>query len=234
MNNQIKTGLIIIMIFLSANTFAQTNEIKSEESTKDNVTEKTYLSFLLNMVNTNLNYGKSNSSLDENKKTVQGIQIGASFQAGITPKLSLVTELYFIMKGGRLKEDKAVGIDNTTLRLYTIELPVLARFDIGKVYVDGGPSIAYTLWATKKIGDISKNVSFNKSSEGYKRWDAGVQMGAGYRFKIKQKPVALDVRYSYGLSQISYGQEMHNRYLNVGLYITNPWRTNPLAKRRNS
>ncbi|MEO9053061.1 MAG: porin family protein, partial [Ginsengibacter sp.] len=188
----------------------------------------------LNMVNTNLNYGKSNCSLADNKKTVQGIQIGASFQAGITPKLSLVSELYFIMKGGRLKEDKTAGIANTTIRLYTIELPVLVRVDLGKVYVDAGPSIAYTLWATKKIDDISKDISFNKSSEDLKRWDAGIQIGAGYRFKIKQKPVALDIRYSYGLTNISNSGEMHNRYLNIGLYITRFWQKNPLGKKGNS
>ncbi len=234
MKRQIQTGLIIIMIILSANTFGQTNEIKSENTPKEKETAKTYLSILLNMVNTNLNYGKSNCSLADNKKTVQGAQIGASFQTGITPEFSVVSELYFIMKGGRLKEDKSAGITNTTLRLYTVELPVLARFELGKVYVDAGPSIAYTLWATKKIGDLSNSVSFNKSTEGFKRWDAGVQMGAGYRFKIKQKPVALDIRYSYGLSKISYGQEMHNRYLNVGLYIINIWRTNPLGKKRSA
>jgi hypothetical protein len=234
MKKQIQTGLILIMIILSANTFGQTNEIRSEKVKDNKVTEKTYLSILLNMVNTNINYGNSNSSLADNKKTVQGAQIGATFQAGITPKFSLVSEFYFIMKGGRLKENKSAGIANTTLRLYTIELPVLTRLEIGKAYVDAGPSIAYTLWATKKIGDVSTSVSFNKSTEGFKRWDAGVQMGAGYRFKIKQKPVALDIRYSYGLSKISNGEEMHNRYLNVGLYITNIWSTNPLGKKRSA
>jgi opacity protein-like surface antigen len=234
MKKQIQTGLILILIILGANTFGQTNEIRSEKVNDNKVTEKTYLSILLNMVNTNINYGKPNNSLADNKKTVQGAQIGASFQAGITPKFSLVSEFYFIMKGGMLKENKSAGIDKTTLRLYTIELPVLARFEIGKAYVDAGPSIAYTLWATKKIGDVSNDVSFNKSADGFKRWDAGVQIGAGYRFKIKQKPVALDIRYSYGLSKISYGQEMHNRYLNVGLYITNIWRKNPLGKKRST
>ena len=234
MKKQIQTGLIIIMIFLSANTFGQTNDIRSEKSTKDKVTEKTYLSILLNMVNTNLNYGKSDNSLADTKKTLQGVQIGASFQAGITSKFSLVSELYFITKGGRLKEDKSAGIANTTLRLYTIELPVLARFDLGKLYLDAGPSISYNLSGTRKIEDISKTLPFNNSTEGFKRWDAGVQMGAGYRFKIKQKPVALDVRYSYGLTKISHGDEMHNRYLNIGLYITRFWKTNPLGKKRSS
>ncbi|MEO6136878.1 MAG: porin family protein [Ginsengibacter sp.] len=234
MNKQLQTGLILIMMFLSANTFGQTNEIRSEKVNDHKVTEKTYLSILLNVVNTNLNYGKSDNSLSDNKKTVQGIQIGASFQAGITSNFSLVSELYFITKGGRLKENKPAGIAKTTLRLYTIELPVLARVDLGRLYVDAGPSIAYNISGTRKIEDITKDLSFNNTTEGFKRWDAGIQMGAGYRFKIKHKPVALDVRYSYGLTKISHGDEMHNRYLNIGLYITRFWKTNPLGKKRDS
>ncbi len=234
MKKQLQASLILSMIFLCTTTFGQINEFKPEKVKDDKIAEKTYISLLLKTVNTNLNYGKSNSALADNKKSLQGVQFGASFQAGITPKLSLVSELYFITKGGKLTENKLLNISKTTLRLYTIEVPVLARFDFGKVYINAGPSVAYTLSGTRKIDDISKALSFNNSSEGFKRWDAGIQMGAGYRFKIKQKPVALDIRYSYGLTNISYGEEIRNRYLNVGLYFTKLWKTNPLGKKRRS
>ncbi|CAN5392340.1 hypothetical protein BH11BAC3_BH11BAC3_02730 [soil metagenome] len=233
MKKTLQTGLVLSMIFLSANTFAQTSTLTSATAKANAKTEKTYLSFLLNVVSTNINYGNTSSALTDNKKSVQGVQVGASFQAGITPNLSLVSELYFMMKGGRLKEDKVANISKTTLRLYTVEFPLLARFDIGRVYLDGGPSIAYNIAGTNKIDDNSKAISFSNKAEGFKRWDAGIQMGVGYRFKIKQKPVALDARYSYGLTNISYGQEMHNRYLNIGLYVTRPWKTNPLGKKKN-
>ncbi len=110
MKKQIQIGFIIILIILSANTFGQTYESRSEKVNDNKVSVKTYLSILLNMVNTNINYGKSNSSLADNKKTVQDAQIGSSFQAGISPKFSLVSEFYFIRKGGRLKEDKSAGL----------------------------------------------------------------------------------------------------------------------------
>ena len=105
---------------------------------------------------------------------------------------------------------------------------------MGKVYINAGSSVAYTLSGTRKIGDVSQALSFNNSIEGFKRWDAGIQMGAGYRFNVKQMPVALDVRYSYGLTNLSYSEEIHNRYLNVGLYFTKLWKTNPLGKKRKS
>ena len=47
---------------------------------------------MINMESTNLNYGSSNSELETYKEPVKGIQAGFSFQAGITPKFSLVSE----------------------------------------------------------------------------------------------------------------------------------------------
>ena len=228
-----KIGLIPGMIFLYTSAFGQINELGSEKIKEDRVTE-TYFGILLNAVSTNLNYGKSNGALSDNKKSVLGAQLGASFQAGITPKFSLVSELYFIMKGGKLEANNSVDLNNSTLRLYTLELPVLARFHFGKVYVNAGPTIAYNLFGTNKIEGTSTDVSFNNSTDGFKRWDAGIQMGAGYRFKVKQKLVALDVRYSYGLTNISSSQEMYNRYLNINLTFSKPWKTNPLGIKRKS
>jgi hypothetical protein len=85
----------------------------------------------------------------------------------------------------------------------------------------------------KKIDDVSKSVSFNDATDNFKRWDAGIQMGAGYRFKIRQKSVVLDARYSYGLTNISYGQEMYNRNLNVSLHFSKAWKTNPIGLYKN-
>ncbi|MEJ7913334.1 MAG: porin family protein [Chitinophagaceae bacterium] len=234
MKKQLQTGLILSMMFLSANTFGQTTGSRSDAIKNGNEKAKTYVAILFKLVNTDLNYGSSNSALADSKKSLPGVQVGASFQAGITPALSLVPELYFITKGGRLTENKSLNISQTKLRLYTVEFPVLARVDIGKVYLNAGPSIAYNLSGTSKIDDVSKALSFDNSSEGFKRWDAGIQMGAGYRFKIKQKPVALDIRYSYGLTNISHGEEIHNRYLNIGLYVTRPWKTNRPGRKGNS
>jgi len=233
MKKKLQTGLLLSMIFLSANVFSQTKEPQSEKTGDGTKTEETYFDLLLNVVGTNFNYGKSNSTLKDYKKPVLGAQVGVSFQAGITPKFSLVSELYFIMKGGALKAGNPLTANKTTLRLYTVELPVLARFICGKFYMNAGPSIAYNFSGTRKIDDLSSHISFNNSGEALKRWDAGIQMGAGYRFKVKQKNVALDVRYTYGLTNISYSTEMYNRYLNISLHFSKPWKTNPLGKHKN-
>ena len=233
MGKNVKIGLILGMIFISGNIFGQTMESRSKKIKPDKITE-TYLDLVLNVVSTNINYGKSNSAYTDYKKVVFGRQIGVSFQAGITPDFSLVSELYFIMKGDKLTGNNPLTVDQSVLRFYTLELPVLARVHIRKLYLNAGPSIAYNLYGTSKIGGSTRDLSFNNSNEGFKRLDAGIQFGTGYRFKLKQKNVALDIRYTYGLTNVSYGQEMYNRYLNISLHLSNPWKTNPLGRNKMS
>jgi Outer membrane protein beta-barrel domain len=230
MKKTAQIGFILGMIFLSENSFGQTNELGSE-STKEKVTQNTYLDLVLNVVGTHLNYGGSNSALADYKKATLGGQLGVSFRAGISPKFSLVSELYFLMKGGSLLANNPLTTNKTTLRLYTVELPVLARYHFGKFHVNAGPSIAYNFYGTREIEGSTSSVSFNNSSDGFKHWDAGVQMGAGYMFHTKRKAILLDVRYNYGLTNIAQTGEMYNRSLILALHFTKPWKTNPLARR---
>jgi hypothetical protein len=234
MKKKLQTGLILSMIFLSANTFGQTEVVRSKKASDVKETAKTYLDLMVNVVSTNLNYGEANSTLADYKKTANGIQAGASFQAGITPGFSLVSELYFMRKGGKLKVNNPLSANESALRLNTIELPVLARFHFGKFYVNAGPSIAYTISGSSKIEDVSTKLSFTNSTEGFKRFDAGVQMGGGVEFPFKQRRIALDIRYNYGLTNISYNKEMYNRAVMISVHFSKCWKTNPLGKHRNS
>ncbi len=230
MKKIVKMAIVLGMVIITGNIFGQSKEQGSFNNRNDQVT-RTYLDLLLNVVSTNINYGKSNGSLADYKKPTFGAQIGASFQAGITPTVSLVSELYFIMKGGSLTANNPLTDGKSTLRFYALELPVLARFNVGKFYANAGPSIAYNFYGTRKMEGTTRSLSFNNSSESFKRVDAGIQLGAGYRFKVKQKSVVLDVRYTYGLSNVSRDQEMYNRYLNISLHFSKPWKTNPLGRR---
>jgi hypothetical protein len=228
MNRQKQIVLILGMILISGNTFSQTTEMGSEKN-KAKKTE-TYLDLVLNVISTNINYGKSNSSYSDYKKIVYGGQIGLSFQGGITPGFSVVTELYFIMKGDKLSANNPLTETKSVLRFYSLEFPVLARVHLGKLYLNAGPSIAYNLYGTSKIGSVTRDLAFNNSNDGFKRLDAGIQFGAGYRFIMKHRTVTLDIRYTYGLSNVSSSQEMYNRYLNISLHFSKLWKTNPLGR----
>lgn len=230
MKQKLQTGIILGMIFLSANTFGQTTRAESEKINDGKKMAKTYLDLMVNGVSTSINYGGSNSALADYKKSAKGIHAGASFQAGITPVFSLVSEIYFIRKGGELKANNPLTTSESTLRLNTLELPVLARFHVGRFYMNAGPSMAYNLSGNREINGKSAKLSFNNSDVGFKRFDAGIQMGGGFEFPLKQKRVALDIRYAHGLTNIAYGQEMHNRALIISVHFSEVWKTNPFGR----
>jgi len=232
MNIKKQLGLIAAMILLYTNSFGQTTESGSEKIRVAEKSAETYFDLMITTASTNLNYGSSNSALSNYKESVKGIHAGVSFQAGVTSKFSLVSELYYIRKGGELTANNPLTTQKTILRLNAFELPVLARFHFGKFYMNAGPSIAYNFSGTRKIDDVSKAVSFNNSTDGFKRLDAGVQIGAGYMFPIKQKRLALDIRYCYGLTNISADKEMFNRGLIISVHFSKPWKSNPLRKNR--
>jgi hypothetical protein len=173
MKQKLQLALVSGMLFLSANSFGQTAH--------------TYLDIKVNVVSTNLYYGEANSSLDKYKKSARGIQAGIAFQAGITPGFSLVPELYFMRKGGILKANNPFTNSKSTLRFNTIELPLLARFHMGRLYLNAGPSVAYNISGKQKMNDQSVKLSFDNTSGGFRRFDAGVQMGGGFEFPLKTK-----------------------------------------------
>jgi hypothetical protein len=234
MNKRKQAGLIVVMMLLFANSFGQSKESGSEKVGDGKKPGETYFDLMITTASTNLNYGSSNSALSDYKESVKGIHAGVSFQAGITSRFSLVSELYYIRKGGELTENNPLTTQKTILRLNAFELPVLARFHFGKFYMNAGPSIAYNFSGKRNTEDVSTAISFNNSAGSFNRLDAGVQIGAGYMFPIKQKRLALDIRYCYGLTNISYDKEMFNRGLIISVHFSNPWKSNPLGKNRNN
>jgi hypothetical protein len=183
------------------------------------------------VVSSNLNYGESNSVMSDYKKSTHGIQAGISFQAGITPWFSLVSELYYIRKGGQLKANNPTSVKESNLRLNTIELPVMARFHLGKFYMNAGPSVAYNVSGKRKMDDQSTKLSFGNTVEGFKRFEAGIQVGGGFEFPVKQKRIALDIRYNYGLTNIAADKAIYNRSVMISVHFSKPWKTNPLGRR---
>ena len=232
MKYTVQTGLILSMIFLSAAAFGQLESEHKDLVNRDQKTPKTYFDLMVNVVSTNVNYGGLNSSLADYRKSANGIQAGVSFQAGVTPGFSLVSELYFMRKGGRLNANNPLTTSESTLRLNTIELPLLARIHMGKFYVNAGPSIAYNLSGSQKIGDQSTQLSFTNASGGFKRWEAGIQLGGGIEFPFKQRRIALDIRYNYGLTNVANEGEIHNRALMISVHFSKAWKTNPLGSNR--
>lgn len=229
MKQALLAALLGAFIFLSSTASGQSSKNISGQNTYVSKSAHTYLDLMINVVSTSINYGYANTSLSDYKKFGNGIQAGASFQAGITPGFSLVSELYFMRKGGKLKTNNPLTTTESSLRLNTFELPILARFHFGSFYMNGGPSIAYTISGERKIDSKSTKISFDNSPEGYKRVEASIQVGAGYEFPFRKRRIALDIRYNYGLTDITNNKEMYNRALMISVHFSKAWRTNPLG-----
>ncbi|OJV19779.1 MAG: hypothetical protein BGO21_21930 [Dyadobacter sp. 50-39] len=193
----------------------------------------------INSLTTNFNYGSSNKSLQPYKKAFKGLQIGTSYQAGISRMFSIVPEINFAIKGGALKANNPVAFNKLTLRIYTVETPVFARLHLKQFYINAGPYTAYTLGGRLKINgseDLagsSTKVSFGSEATELNRWDYGFQAGAGYNFKLKKSTLTLDARYGYGLASISNDINRYNRTLNISLVVSNRQKKSKGPENRN-
>ena len=189
-------------------------------------------SISVNSLTTSFHYGKSNSDLAGYKKDLKGLQAGFSYQAGISPMFSVVPELYFAMKGGTLKENSPLAANRSTLRINSLEMPVLARLHCNKFYLSAGPYAGYNVGGRLEVEGSNSSqekktrLSFGNSVNEIKRWDFGFQAGAGYNFNLKRSVLTLDVRYGYGLVNISQDVERYNRMLNISVQVSKTGKKN--------
>ena len=194
---------IVLLMLVTSGAFAQ----------------ESHVAILLNSVNSRLNYGSSiNHSLQGYKKDLRGFQAGLSWQKGLTKNFSIVTEAYYVKKGGTLKAGNPLNGVKSTLKLYSVEVPVLARLHVNRFYFNAGPYVNY-IAGGKSMSDIEESHPISFGSGGFRRWEAGLQGGAGYQFKIKRSKLAVDVRYTHGLTSISKVDNLYNRTINVNIVV---------------
>lgn len=215
MKNSIDKNAItfFVLVFLTVsnqNAFSQTNKF----------------GLSINSLTTNFNYGKENQSLKSYKSNFKGVQIGAYYEMGISQKVSVVPEFYVALKGGVLNEDNMETINKSTLKTWSVEVPILARYHYKNIYFNAGPYVSYIFGGNLKIeaNDSSPGkqtkIKFGNSTGEFKHIDAGAQIGAGYNFNLKKSVLSLDVRYGYGLVNISIDIERYNRTFNMSLVLT--------------
>ncbi len=124
--------------------------------------------------------------------------VGFKFNTNIQ-NFSIQPELNYIGKGTRLKN----GNVKSDLDLNYLEIPVLAKYSFGPVYVNAGPSIGLLM---DKESKVIKNYG-----EKLKKLDFGLQMGAGVAVPLGIGKVIVDARYNLGLSEIGKQTSIKNR-----------------------
>lgn len=193
--------------------------------------QESHVNLVLNAVSSNFNYGRENASMKQYKHNLAGFQAGFSVQAAITARFSIVPEFYFVKKGAILKLDNPITVNRSAVKLYAIELPLLARVHLGQLYINSGYYLGYNLAgrinvaASNDMPEKSGRISFGDAGDGFRRWDAGLQFGGGYNFKTRKSRLVLDLRYSYGLVNLSTDVERYNRSFKVSLFVLKHWQT---------
>lgn len=188
--------------------------------------QSSHLAVVVNTTEANFNYGSMNAQVKSTKENLRALRAGLSFQAGVTKHLSLVGELYYATKGGILEECNGLTQNKSTLKLYSTELPVMVRVHMGRFYLNSGPYGSYIFSGRMKTsGPEAGTISFN-STNGFKRFEMGVQAGAGYVFDVKKGKLAIDVRYGHGLTSISNDVSRYNRMLSISVGVFKPFKRN--------
>nr|WP_315031679.1 porin family protein [uncultured Chryseobacterium sp.] len=141
----------------------------------------------------------------EKSKTSFQAGLGINIQTGIS-RFSIQPEVNFISKGTQIKNN----FGNQTYTFNYIEIPVLAKYSFGPVYLNAGPSIGFLMGKNDRI-----KATYGKT----KTIDFGLQMGAGVAIPAGPGKLIVDGRYNLGLSNISdeKGINVKNRGFAISL-----------------
>ncbi|BAP29479.1 uncharacterized protein CHSO_0442 [Chryseobacterium sp. StRB126] len=142
---------------------------------------------------------------DEKSKTSFQAGLGVNIQTGIK-NFSVQPEVNFISKGTKFKN----SFGSETYNFNYIEVPVLAKYSFGPVYVNAGPSIGFLMGKNEKV-----KATYGKT----RSIDFGLQMGAGVAIPAGPGKVIVDGRYNLGLNNISdeKGLDVKNRGFAISL-----------------
>lgn len=129
----------------------------------------------------------------------QGAQLKPGYHAGLTAdfhlseSLAFHPEVLYVLKGSAF-DRPAAGL---TRNLHYLEVPLLLRYytdevlDANSWFLEVGPQVSYLLQARNENGtDVRSELN---------RFDAGVNLGAGHRFK---SGISLGVRYGVGVLNV--------------------------------
>lgn len=164
--------------------------------------------------------GKGSNLYDGRK----GIAFGAEVDVNLIKSFSINTGLYFSMKGCSLEYDKMVddmaGIKaKATYAVNFLEIPVYASYHLrftpdSDLQIFAGPYFGYGIYGKlgAKVRDMEgyeegKKNLFGKNNKGFKRWQAGIGLGASYTFSDRY---VVGMQYQWGVSDV--GELMDNQW----------------------
>lgn len=133
-----------------------------------------------------------------------GFNVGAFARVGIS-KFFVQPELYYAYQSGTYKTNPDMSQE---VKINTITIPALLGFDLfnaklAKVYVMGGPAVAFNVNSNVSTNDASAAAFPIKSKDDLKKALWSMQLGAG----VDILKFTIDARYEFGISNIYTGDE---------------------------
>ncbi len=145
-----------------------------------------------------------------------GFQGGLYAQIPVSARFSLQPEVHYVQKGayfeGGLVDPGAGSVSNVSLRLGYVDVPVLARFDLGRrtglhPFVVAGPSLALRMQCTSSLTTNTLTLKSEcdengESQDPFRKSDINGIVGAGLATTFMGRGVAVQARMSQSLRSV--------------------------------
>lgn len=141
---------------------------------------------------------------------LSGFYIGGLVELPISDVLSIQPELIFSRQGVDLRQglkNLSIRTDTSEIRLDYLNIPVMAKVNLGRLFLEGGVQFGF-LVSKPKVNSYYSNVYLRNllDKDSYNSFDFGV--GAGLGVKLNQR-FFVETRYTYSLTNVFDPNDRH-------------------------
>jgi hypothetical protein len=141
---------------------------------------------------------------------LSGFYIGGLVELPISNMLSIQPELIFSRQGVDLRQglkNLSIRTDTSEIRLDYLNIPVMAKVNLGPIFLEGGVQFGF-LVSKPKVDSYIANVYLRNllDKDSYNFFDFGV--GAGLGVKLNQH-FFVETRYTYSLTNVFDPNDKH-------------------------
>ena len=141
---------------------------------------------------------------------LSGFYIGGLVELPISNMLSIQPELIFSRQGVDLRQglkNLSIRTDTSEIRLDYLNIPVMAKVNLGPIFLEGGVQFGF-LVNKPKVDSYIANVYLRNllDKDSYNSFDFGV--GAGLGVKLNQH-FFVETRYTYSLTKVFDPNDKH-------------------------
>ena len=154
-----------------------------------------------------------------NQESINGFTLGAVLEIGLGGNIFLQPEAVFIQKGSEIQ----VLTEANKFNVNYLDIPILLKMkiinsNVFNINLLAGPSFGLALNGEETMGGQTIDVNFG-GENGLKRFDLGINAGGGVAVNLGSIGVFGDVRYLFGVSNISEdtNREIKNKGLNLSV-----------------